>query len=82
MVAAGTQKAMLLQKDLMEKDVDVCFFIFVFCRIVSLFSGVKSLKRILDYIHGYWETWNVLYGVLYCCKASEALGLPLYIICV
>ena len=32
--------------------------------------------------HGYWETWNVLYGLIYCCKASEALGLPLCIICV
>ena len=24
----------------------------------------------------------MLYGVIYCCKASEALGLPLCIICV
>ena len=30
-----------------------------------------------NFEHRYWETWNVLCGVIYRCKVSESLGLLL-----
>ena len=57
-------------------------YFFASFAFISEPGNAKRPFLIGDFVskHGFCETWYVFNGVIYCCKSSEALGLPLCII--